>query len=239
VLRALVVSLLVILVQSCQSPEVFPKRTGHEFVPISVGAYWEYAITETTISAVNGQTNELSELRVEVIDSVNFSGQVTYILQRSTRPQGAASWSAAETWSARLETFQYVQQEGNVPFIKLQFPLSEGKSWDGNALNTLGGTDACPNGTFLCDNYTVSNLNQSFELPGVFLYDNTVTIVENDDDDPIVMKDLRQTVYAKDVGLVYREELHLEYCTVGSCIGQQVVENGFISRQTLTSYGLE
>lgn len=238
-LRIAGVIVLISLSLSCQSPEVSPGRTGHEFTPVRVGAYWEYAVTETTISAVGGQTNMLSELRLEVVDSLVLSGQTTYIIQRSTRLQGATGWDAAETWSIRVDEFQYIQQEGNIPFMKVKFPLSEGKSWNGNALNNLGGTEACADGTFACDNYFVNSLSKPFELPGIFLYNDTVTIVENDEDDPIVMKDLRKSVYAKDVGLVYREVTHLEYCTVGTCIGQQVVENGTVSRQTLTSHGYE
>lgn len=231
--------LLIILLVGCEPRDISPGRTGHEFVPFRVGSYWEYDVTETTLSAVNGQSNVLSELRLDVIDSVVLSGQVTYIIGRKTRLQGSTVWDAAETWSARLDAFQFVLQEGNVPYVKLQFPLVEGKIWNGNSLNAVGGVDACVDGTFSCDNYQATGLYQPFELPGIFLYDDTVTIVENNDDDPIVMKDKRVKIYAKNVGLVYREDTHLEYCTVGTCIGQQVVENGTIVRQTMTSYGFE
>lgn len=235
-LRRSGVLLLLILLLGCSSREILPKRTGHEYVPVRTGAWWQYAVTETTISAVNGQSNTLYDLRVEVIDSVDGG---TFILQRMTRLQGATDWEAAETWSARVTDFQYVLQEGNVPFVRMQFPLAEGKSWNGNALNTLGGTDLCSDGSYACDNYETAGLQSPFEIPGTLGYDDTVTITENDEDDPIVGKDLRQSVYAKDIGMIYREEIHLEYCTVGTCIGEQVVENGTIVRLSLTSYGHE
>lgn len=233
------VILLLFLLLGCQSREVVPKRTGHEFVPVQVGSYWEYAVTTTTISAVNGQSNELSELRLKVTDSAIVDGGILFLVQRMTRLQGETIWQPAETWSFRVENFRYVQQEGNIPYMKLQFPLTEDKSWNGNSLNAVAGTDACGDGTFACDNYRVSGLYASYELPGVLRYEDTVTIVENDEDDPIVMKDQRWAVYANQVGLVHREEIHLEYCTVGPCIGEQVVENGLIRRQTLTTYGVQ
>lgn len=229
--------LVIIVVVGCQSHETAPKVTGHEYAPIAVGSYWEYAITETTISPVNGQVNTLSDLKLEVIDSYTNGGELTYVIRRSRRDQGAANYVPVETWSARVSEFQWIQQEGNIPFIKLQFPLVDGKSWNGNALNSLGGTEPCTDGSFACDNYAVTDFQKSFEIPGVLSYTNTVTIVENDEDDPIVAKDVRKSVYAKAIGLVYREVTRLEYCTVGNCIGQQVVENGFITRQTLKSYG--
>lgn len=50
------------------------------------------------------------------------------------------------------------------------------------------------------------------------------------------MKDVRNSVYALAIGLVYHEETS-EYCTIGDCIGEQVVENGRIYKQTLTGHG--
>lgn len=237
-LRAFGFILLFFLLFSCQSQEALPKRTGQEYVPVQVGAYWEYAVTETVISQVGGQTNTFTELRVEVTDSIASGGDLTYVLHRWTRDQGSSDWTAAETWSLRMNTTQLVQQEGNLPYVKLMFPLTEGRSWNGNSLNNLGGTDACGDGSFACDMYVVSGWQKPFEIPGVISYEDAVTILENNEDDPIIGKDIRKTVYAKGIGWVYREDTHLEYCTVGDCIGQQVVENGRIVRQTLTAHGV-
>lgn len=236
-LRHSVVLFLGILITACQSREVQPSRTGKEYAPLAVGAFWEYSVTTTTISPVGGQTNVLTEERVEVTELLEENGLPTYVLRRWSRPQGTSDYTSAETWSVEAGEFRYIVQEGNIPYVRLQFPLTEGKTWNGNAYNTEGGTDDCGNGDFTCDMYMVSGLGQPFELPGVFSYDDTVTILEHDDDDPIVGKDVRQAVYADRIGLVYREETHLEYCTVGSCIGQQIVESGMIRRQTLLTYG--
>jgi len=236
VLKAYLLLFLCILL-GCQSHELAPKGTGHEYVPIAVGSYWEYSYTETTISPVSGQVNTISDLKLEVMDAITSGDETTYVIRRYSRPQGTTDYAPIETWSVRSNEFQWIQQEGNIPFIKLQFPLVDGKLWNANALNNLGGTETCGNGSYTCDNYAVEDLEKSFEIPGVLSYDNTVTVVENDEDDPIVSKDLRKSVYAKSIGLVYREVTHLEYCTIGNCIGQQVVENGLIIRQTLKSYG--
>ena len=223
---------------ACESHEGAPVRTGEEFVPIQVGAWWEYSMTETTISPVTGQVNTISDLRVEVLDSIPGSDETTFVLGRWTRDQGAASWTAAETWSVRQGKFRWVVQEGNTPFVKLAFPLIEGKTWDGNMLNSLGGPDTC-NGTDACDSYKVTGLQKPFEITGTVSYTDTVTIEESNEDDPIVGKNIQRTIYAKGVGLVYIEKTIFEYCTVGPCIGQQVVENGYILKQILTAHGVE
>lgn len=230
---------LLVSLFACESHEAVPTRTGAEFVPVHVGEYWEYAVTETIISQVNGETNTSSELRVVVLDSVINGQEVTYILGRWTRDQGATDWVPAETWSVRLSDFRFIVQQGNVPFVKLALPLSEGKTWDGNMLNSLGGPDECQSGVTGCDNYTALNVRMPFEIPGTISYDDTVTIVESDEDDPIIGKDSHKVVYARDIGLVYEDVTHFEYCTIGSCIGQQVVENGYIRKQQLSAHGTE
>jgi hypothetical protein len=232
-------SILLICLLACESHEAVPARTGAEFVPMRVGAYWEYALTETTISPVNGQVNTLTELRVEVLDSAVNDDEITYVLGRWTRDQGATDWVVTETWSVRQNEFRWIVQQGNVPYVKLSFPLTEGKGWDGNMLNSLGGTEQCADGTDGCDIYTVNNLQKPFEITGTLSFDDTVTIVESDEEDPIIGKDIRKAVYAEGVGLVYLDVTVFEYCTVGSCIGQQVVENGYILKQQLSAHGAD
>ena len=176
---------------------------------------------------------------MEVTDSLQQDGVQTYIIHRFSRPQGSTTYTSDGTWSVQVDEFRYLQQEGNIPFMRLQFPVTEGKTWNGNSYNTLSGSDDCGDGNFTCDMYVVSALGKPFELPGQLAYDDTITVVENDTEDPIVGKDVRKAVYARNIGLVYREKTFLEYCTVGSCVGQQVVENGTIERQTLLAYGTQ
>jgi hypothetical protein len=225
-----------LLLSGCQSRHILPKSTGTEYFPLKIGAYWVYNVSETTITQLGGQTNTLYDLKVQISDSVLLSGQWSYVMERFTRNDASQPWVSAGTWSARHDAFKAVLQEGNIPFIKLSFPLLDGKMWDGNALNNLGGPDRCANGTVNCDNYAVADLAKRFEGQGIS-FDDTVTIIENNDNDPIVKQDVRKSVYAKTVGLVYSEVTILQYCTVGACIGQQIVENGSIVKQTIEDYG--
>ncbi len=228
--------LFLLLLVGCQSQEVRPKGAATDYFPLRVGAFWVYNVLETFISEVNGQAGSFYELKVVVSDSIQSSGQVTYVMHRFKRTDASQAWTPIETWSARKSQFQVVLQEGNISYVKLAFPLVDGKSWNGNSFNNLGGTDLCPDGSFACENYVVADLAKQFEGNGVS-FDNSVTIVENNDNDPIVKQDVRKSVYAKSTGLVYYEVTILEYCTVGSCIGKQIVENGSVLKQTLKNYG--
>lgn len=227
---------LFLLLAACQSRDVSPKISASEYYPLKTGTYWLYDVTETTITQLGGQSSVSYELKVQISEAVVLTLPETYILQRFKRTDSNSPWVEQTTWFARQDDFQVVQQEGNTPFIKLSSPLSEGKSWNGNALNNLGGTDKCEDGTFNCDNYVSINLRKRFEFANLF-FDDTVTIQENNENDPIVEKDVRTAVYARTIGLVYRETTHLQYCTQGDCIGKQIVENGSIVKQTLKDHG--
>lgn len=228
--------LLFLILQGCQSRDIRPKTTGTEYFPLKVKGFWVYDVVETNISQVGGQTNSTYELKIQIMDSVLASGQTTYLLARSKRSDPAMPWSALETWSARKDQFHAILQEGNTSYVKLSFPLSEGKTWNGNALNDLGGTDKCVDNSFNCENYEATAIAKRYEAPGIS-YEDSVTIIENNDNDPIVKQDIRKSVYAKSIGLVYREVTILEYCTVGTCLGKQIVENGTILKQTVKDYG--
>jgi hypothetical protein len=225
-----------LLLLACQSREVRPKVTGTEYFPLKTGGYWIYDVLETQIAQVGGQISVKYDLKMEIIDSLSSSDGVTYVIQRLKRADALQPWISIDTWSARRDQFQAVMQEGNVPYVRLLFPLAEGKTWDGNALNNQGGTDRCADGSIHCDSYEVTDLSKRFETTGIS-FEDTVTILENNEVDPIVKQDVRKSVYAKSIGMVYHEIDLLEYCTVGDCIGKQVVENGVILKQTLKAYG--
>ncbi|HRI78508.1 MAG TPA: hypothetical protein PLR06_03150 [Cyclobacteriaceae bacterium] len=213
-----------------------PKGTGTEYYPLKLGIFWTYKVIETHITQVGGQTNSQYEMKIQVADSFPSEGQIFYRLLRYTRQNATEAWSSLDTWSSRKDQFQAILQEGNIPYIKLAFPLVEGKTWNANALNTLGGKDKCADGSVGCENYAVNNLAKSFQDTGIS-YEDSVTIIENNEDDPIVGKDVRKSVYARSIGLIYREITTLEYCTIGNCIGKQIVETGVIMKQTLIDHG--
>lgn len=224
------------LALGCQSRDVRPKGTGTEYFPLKVGAYWIYDVLSTSITQLGGQTTSSYELKMVIADSIVSPDNVSYVIQRFKRRNSTETFTSMDTWSARRDQFQAIVQEGNTPYLKLAFPLSEGKTWNGNSLNDIGGTDRCADGKFNCDNYVVKDWKKRFEANNVS-FENSVTILENNDRDPIVRQDVRTSVYANAVGLVYKEIIILDYCTVGTCIGQQIVDHGIIFKQTLKDYG--
>lgn len=231
----LFISWLLLALVACESHTSFPKIDSNAYYPIQKGSQWTYGVAETQFSSVTGQTIATYDLKVLVSDTLVTSGEVVYTLQRFRRADDTQPYTAIDTWSVRKSDFAIIVQQGNVPYLKLSLPLSAGKTWNGNAYNNLGGKDRCADGTLTCDNYAVKLLAQGFQQ-GTLSYKNTVTIEENNAVDPIVGQDVRTSVYALGVGLVSYESNVFSYCTVGSCIGQQIVESGIAYKQTLKDY---
>ncbi len=219
---------------SCSDEDPINTDVGLNYFPLQTGDSWIYAVEETTIN----QTRETKtyELRVVVMDSVmNTNGAYTYTFHRDKRMTETDSWQSYQTWTAEVSLNQLIQNEGNELFVKLIFPLSNDLTWNGNQFNNLPNMGNLFNGKG-SEVYHAGEYDQSKTLSTNLQFAKTITITQNNFDDPIVGKDVRKEVYARDVGLIYKEITQLEYCTAVDCLGQQKVDKGIILVQTLKSY---
>ncbi len=232
--------ILMLLCWACANDVEMVIKEDADFYPVRVGLFFIYDVAETKYLPVEGKKDFTYQLKLVVTDSFqNTAGGITHVVQRLTRTGSATTFDYLDTWSVRKEASQVVVNEENIAFVKLAFPLVTGKEWNGNAFNTLGGEETCGQvTTFSCDLYRVEREAVPFELNGETLIE-TIEVVQNNNVDLIVKQDVRKEIYARNVGMVYKESTILNYCTVGACIGKQEIESGFIFKQTLVSYGKE
>lgn len=219
----------------CSEEDPISTDIGLDFFPLHTGDSWIYEVDETAIiQSATEVTNY--QLRVTVIDSVkNIYGGHTFTLKHEKRASEIDLWESFETWTAEVTGSRLIQNESNVSFVKLAFPLFEGGKWDGNEFNNL------PNHGNLfndknSDVYQVFEFDQSVSLSTGLDFSETATVNQNSFVDAIVGKDERKEIYARNVGLVYKEITQLEYCSTPDCLGQQKVDKGVILIQTLKSY---
>lgn len=200
-------------------------ESGLDYFPLQTGNYYIYNIDETIYSEVAPVQNKIYQMKVEVMDSFPTpDGTYTYVLSRMTRDNETDVWLDLDTWSTRANNLELVVNEGNTPYLKLVFPLHEGKEWNGNKYNNFGE-----------DKYQLTSFGEPFELEETN-FENTLTVTQENNDDVIVYHDIRKEVYAKDIGLVYREIMQLSYCTNNDCLGQQIIKSGKIYKQQLDTY---
>lgn len=236
--RYLLFASMVTLLWMCGDTDVVSPPSDIDFFPLRVGQYHVYAVEETQYSTAEGQVDRSYQLKLTAIDSFeNNSGGITYVIYRSIKEPGQSEFVYLDTWSTRVDQDKVVVNEGNTAFVKLAFPAVIGKEWNGNEFNTLGGEQTCSSvSSFPCDLYKIINQDVPFEFNSVIIGE-TLEVEQNNNTDPIVKQDVRTEIYARNIGLIYKETTILEYCTIGSCIGQQQIESGIILKQKLIEYG--
>jgi hypothetical protein len=220
--------LLVLLVAGCGTdPKPRASDQGLNYYLIRTGWYQIYDVHEIRYSQVAEPDTLVYEMKTEVVDSFpNATKGITYVIYRSTRDDQSEDWKFLDTWSARVDANQAVQIEGNASYVKLSFPLSLNKTWNGNLLNGIGE-----------DEYKIVQFDEPTTLGGT-TFDKTLTVEQEFNDDPIVYTDIRKETYARNIGLIVKETTQLRFCQSESCTGNKVVESGIIFKQQITSYGV-
>lgn len=216
---ASVFAFLLFLIAACDQVDETPiELPGPEYFPLETGRYIIYDVDSTHILR-NVATTYSFQLRLSVGTSFeNGEGNPTFIIQRHKRTDATKPWTPAGTWSAWKSIRQVVVSEGTTSYVKLQFPLSLGTGWDGNALNTKGGTERCGDNTMNCDRYEVTETEPD------------VVVTQNNDPDVFLKKDIRVEKYRKNVGLVYKEVEVIEYCDGEG--GEDCFGTGFVDLGT-------
>jgi hypothetical protein len=215
-----------ILMISCDSSDSLNTDIGKNYFPIQKGHFIIYDVERTTYN-LGIPTTRVYELKVAVTDSFrNAQNDYVYVVYRSTRLDDASPWTYLDSWSVRDAAMETIVNEGNLPLVKLKYPVHEGFRWDANLYNTLG-EDEVEMTRFQ------KEIFNDLELP------DCLTIVQEDNDDFIVTLDQRKEIYAPHIGLVYKDSTVLNYCTQPECLGEQVVEQGVRYKQTVKAYGVE
>jgi hypothetical protein len=213
------------LLAGCGTEEGLLYDTDAAYFPLKKGYYQIYTVQDIRYSGI--QVQELNyELMTVVTDSFRSAdGQDTYVIHRSHRSAEGDPWEILDTWSARKARSEVIVSEGNTPFIKLKFPVAENTRWNGNAFNTLGE-----------DEYEIAEAGELKEFNGM-IFDQTITVEQEHNEDFVVYRDERREVYAPGVGLVYKESLQFNYCTEDHCLGQQKINEGIEMRMAIKEYG--
>jgi len=198
---------------------------GYNYFPLAIGNYKIYDVIKTTYTSTNPVT-ETYQIKEYIADTITISSELKYRLERYKRATSSDNWPATpdSVWTASLYPNKAIKVENNVRYIKLVFPVQNGKTWNGNAENIYGEDD------FKLQNvgkpYLVQNSN----------YSNTATVLQNDESTAI-NKTYGVEVYAKDIGLIYKEEQIYAYVQLNGTPQTGVIDYGIIYYERINSYG--
>ncbi|QHT71417.1 hypothetical protein GXP67_34550 [Rhodocytophaga rosea] len=220
---------LVACFASCESRKVEPdpSRLGYDYFPLETGSYAIYDVHETYYALTANPITRIYQVKDEVTESfTDLAGETAFKVLRYSRKDPVASWQLDSVWTAKRTPSQAIRIENNVSFVKMVFPLEEQQSWNGNAQNILGE-----------EKYFMQSIDKPYKL-STHEFNNTITVFHKADTLSIVGKDKRLEVYAKDVGMIYKEKVVVYYCQSSSdCLGKKKIDFGSESYYRLNSYG--
>jgi hypothetical protein len=203
-----------------------PGALGYHYFPLEIGAYRTYQVKEITIPFLEPADTVQYQRRTLVADTFLTQDQPNYVLHVFSRESDTDTWNLDSVWTTRRDQNHAIVVENNVPFVKIVFPIRENKTWDGNLYNTLPP-----------DEYEITEIGGVMETPAG-RFDDLLTIFENNNPDTLIFQDIRQAVYARDVGLIYQRSSILNFCnTEPNCLG--ILESGMKFEQILIDYGKE
>ena len=157
----------------------------------------------------------------------DVTGQAAHSIRRYRRMTESQPWQADSLWSARVTANEAIRTENGRDLIKLVFPVHDQLRWNGNRRNAAGE-----------DEYEIRNNGQPFRVLDK-PFDQTVTVVAQDDS-TLLGQDKRVEVYARQVGLIYKERLQLVYCSsTPACVGKTQIAYGLRQRYRIRQYGQE
>lgn len=173
-------------------------------------------------------------------------GLLMHRIERYNKENLTDSWALERIWATAITDRQAIREEDNLRFLRMVFPMDRRSEWNGNLwINQqyeiqVYGERIRPFGGW---NYEVDSIDLSRQV-GAFAFDSTLVVTEVDETN-IIEKRYSKVVYAKNVGLVFKEQwiLDSQYCNQNpapvDCETKpwlEKAENGYIYRQTVIAY---
>lgn len=195
---------------SCYEEETELPFIGYEYFPVELGKFIEYRVDslwqDDPIGPTGSGENHYDLRDVNESDFVDEENRQAVRVERYWRTDSLANWVIKDVWH-RVSTSEIAEQnEENVIFIKHNFPVQDGKIWDGNAKNTLETLQLLYTQTSVPEEweYTYKNVNRPYSING-FNFDSTVTVIQMDRPAIFGLNVFAQEVYAKHIGLIHKQ----------------------------------
>jgi hypothetical protein len=234
-----------LLLAACkQEADPYASHEGLDYFPLEVGKYVWYEVDSTifdpagdTISVRHSKTF----VKEEVVDTLTDNlGNLLFRVERYERAADSLPWVVKKVFSQSLQGSQAIRTEDNLRFVKMTFPLRKSERWDGNIhfpddlIITVEGETL---EMFKGWSYKVLGVDEPF-AEGDLHFDEALTVEEANSENLIELRQAK-SVYARGIGLVYRELWILDTQCIEPCTGQtweQKAEKGFILKQRMTKH---
>ncbi len=234
-LQCIVFLISIAIFTSCKKnqTESFTMDDGKNYFPIAIGQYIVYDVDSTAYDELTHVPKNYKYRLKEIITQafINDENTTSYRLERyikyydSTKTYDQIPWQIKDVWTIIPYPKSIEKIEENIRYVKLIFPVKNGLQWNGNLKNTL---DEKLYKYEYVDNPDVVN-DKSFQKTLKVVQTNYRSLIQYQNE---VEK------YARNVGMIYKEIIHLESQTIVPNIPvENRAEKGFIYKMQVVEWG--
>lgn len=209
---------LVVLFGCKKESETLPVASMTDYFPLQTGRWYLYRL-DSTVPAPFGTALIVKSYQAKDTIESTFSdneGRLSYRIFRFIRDTaGVQPWRFAATYTATpaAQWIEYV--DNNLRFLKLHAPVTDGYTWKAHSFID---TKSINSEVAYLDEweYEYRNTGQTYRVFNTD-YDSTATVFQQDEttpdvpftpDIPYQQHNFAIEVYAKGVGLIYKEFIH-------------------------------
>ncbi len=240
---------IIIVASSCDDDQIDTiSDFGYDYFPLELGNYIIYELDSIVYDDFNDTVFRKSLLVREITEStfIDAGGRESFRIQREYKLHETDDWGdyGYDIWFAYIDSRFAERVEENNRYLKLAFPLRLNKMWEGNihidtrAVDVDSGAFANPNEWLDGWEYEITSLDEPLSINDLD-FDSTLTVIQESYGTLLDTTGSRE-MYAKHVGLIFKELYWLETQCIAGCIGipwEEKAKKGFIVRQKILEYG--
>lgn len=186
---------------ACEKDTIIPPDPiFRNYFKAQVGDYTIYACDSLVYNDFTGNTDTFRFKIKELMESefIDNSGRKAIRLERWKQEHDTLSWFLKDVWMLVNDSMQVEKVEEDVRFIKILFPVKEGREWNINALNSLGARTV-----------SMKDVHKPLNL-GSLSFDSTITVVNTDPEN--LVSEFRDTEkFAAGKGLIYKKLVNVRF----------------------------
>lgn len=222
----LYIILFIILITSCKKQESVKITTDFTYCPLVVGNWVSYDVVDINIDKPSDVNDTITYQIKELVESsYSDNNEQVYRIERYIKLNDSTSWVIKDVWFANYTSNSFQKVEENIRYVKIAFPVTLNKTWNGNAYNINDSKD-----------YEITSLDLP-ETINSLPFDSVLHVTQLNVSN-LIEKKLEIEKYAKNIGLVYKEltDIYSDQIIQGTPIEERI-KTGTIYKMTVTDYG--
>lgn len=200
----------------------------YQYYPLKVGDYRIYNVDSIPYTEGDKPLDTIHSQVKEVLQSTytDATGEQMYRVEVYRRNNESAPWQIMHVYATGRPTYYADVVDNNQRVVKLEFPITEGHSWNANKYNTSDSARLFTS-KILQAHRPYATANKTYD---------SVAVVEVKNDQDFVTKNYQAECYAASYGLVYYvvDNLNIQHPNPADTGALDI--KGYIYHKTLVQY---